>query len=416
VRFLHINTKDIVGGAARATYRLHHALLNAGHDSHILCAVKQLPGNESSSLFPGRYGWFWNCLVGKLSMDTGLGWRGYPSRAWLRKSQRIFEWADAIVLGNLHGWFFPLDLLPLIANHVPLIWRLHDMWAATSCCTYAYDCERWKTGCGHCPRLREYPSMTFDLTRKMWKQKRTIYTSLSASDMCFSTPSRWLRDAVRASPLTGHLDCHAYPNGVSLDVFQPRDRTSARAAYGLRENDKAIMFSYASKADAWRKGDDMLVPVLEALPPQLTEMAVLFVVGEQPKRSSPLPVRTISTGYLGDESQVADCYSAADIFLNLSRADNLPNCLVEAAACGLPAVTLDSGGCAETVVHGKTGFAVKTTMEVSEAVSQLLSSLAMRRAFSSATREFACDHFSDNAYAQHIVELATALEQDRPTE
>ena len=60
VRFLHINTHDIVGGAALATYRLHQALIAAGHESHILCAIKRLETSESSSLFPGRYGWIPN--------------------------------------------------------------------------------------------------------------------------------------------------------------------------------------------------------------------------------------------------------------------------------------------------------------------------------------------------------------------
>jgi len=170
------------------------------------------------------------------------------------------------------------------------------------------------------------------------------------------------------------------------------------------------MFSYASKADAWRKGDDMLVPVLEALPPELADKTVLLVVGAQPKRGAPLPIRTSSTGYLSDEEQVAACYSAADVFLNLSRADNLPNCLVEAAACGLPAVTLDNGGCAETIVHGETGFAAQNTEEAAEAITTLLSDSTLRERLSVATRQFACDHFSDKDYAQHIIDLADSLQ------
>lgn len=411
MRFLHINTKDIAGGAARATHRLHSALITAGHESHILCAVKQLPGDESSSLFPGRYGWLWNCLIGKVSMDAGLGWRGYPSRLWLRRSRRIFEWADAIVLGNLHGWFFPLDLLPFVSNRLPMIWRLHDMWPATGFCTYAYDCPRWQSGCGKCPRLRDYPSMTVDWTASMWRRKRSVLAQLSPS-VALSTPSHWMRNIMQASPVTKHLSCHAYPNGISLDTFCPGDRSSARAMYGLSDQDRVIMFSYASKDDAWRKGDDMLVRVLETLPDEVAKDAVLLVVGEQPKRSAPLPIRKVCTGYLDDEVDLVHSYNAADLFLNLSRADNLPNCLVEAAACGLPAVTLDNGGCGETVIHGTTGFAVKNAKEATEASAQLLSDSTTHEAFADAARQFACDNFSDKDYAQHIIELATSLQDD----
>ena len=172
------------------------------------------------------------------------------------------------------------------------------------------------------------------------------------------------------------------------------------------------MCSYASKDDAWRKGDDLIASVLEAIPTQLAREMVLLVVGEQPKRTTPLPVRTVSTGYLNDEQKLVNCYNAADVFLNLSRADNLPNCLVEAAACGLPAVTLDNGGCGETVIHGTTGFAVKNAKEATEASAQLLSDSTTHEAFADAARQFACDNFSDKDYAQHIIELATSLQDD----
>ncbi|MBT3294535.1 MAG: glycosyltransferase [Verrucomicrobia bacterium] len=408
MRFLHINTKDIAGGAARATYRLHQALVAAGHESRILCAVKQLPSDDSSSLFRGRYGWLVNCLMGKISMDMGLGWAAYPSHQAVRSSHWIHEWADVIVLANLHGWFFPLDLLPKITAHIPTIWRLHDMWAGTGFCTYAYDCERQQTGCGKCPHRAEYPSMTIDWTARMWHRKQSIYANLDPRTT-LSTPSVWLRDVMQASPLTQHIACEAFPNGIPLQTFRPSDRPAARNTYGFSEKDRVIMFSYASKDDAFRKGDDMLVPVLEGLPPQISKDTVLLLVGDQPKRAAHLPVRSLATGYLDSEEILVGCYNAADVFLNLSRADNLPNCLVEAAACGLPAVTINSGGCGETVLNGKSGFATDTVSATSDALCYILSNPVVRNGFAKEARDFACQHFSDTGYAHHIANLATDL-------
>jgi glycosyltransferase involved in cell wall biosynthesis len=63
--------------------------------------------------------------------------------------------------------------------------------------------------------------------------------------------------------------------------------------------------------------------------------------------------------FLGDaQADVAEIMNAADAFVMSSNREGLPNALIEAQACGLPAVVTDVGGNAEVVVHEETGFVV----------------------------------------------------------
>lgn len=55
--------------------------------------------------------------------------------------------------------------------------------------------------------------------------------------------------------------------------------------------------------------------------------------------------------------QLAAIYTASDVFFNPTREDNYPTVNLEAQACGLPIVTYDTGGCAETI-HRQGSFAV----------------------------------------------------------
>jgi glycosyltransferase involved in cell wall biosynthesis len=78
--------------------------------------------------------------------------------------------------------------------------------------------------------------------------------------------------------------------------------------------------------------------------------AKLLVAGDGPLRETlqcearDLGLRNIT--FLGAvmPARMAALYDAADIYLNAPDIDNMPNSILEAAACGLPIVTSDAGG------------------------------------------------------------------------
>lgn len=63
------------------------------------------------------------------------------------------------------------------------------------------------------------------------------------------------------------------------------------------------------------------------------------------------------TGRL-DRDQMAALYRDADVVLNPSRVDNMPNSILEALASGVPVVSTDVGGVPFVVAHGKTALLV----------------------------------------------------------
>ena len=56
--------------------------------------------------------------------------------------------------------------------------------------------------------------------------------------------------------------------------------------------------------------------------------------------------------------KLAYYYSAADVFVNVTKADSFPTVNLEAIACGTPVVSYDSGGSKESIVEGKNGYVV----------------------------------------------------------
>ncbi|WP_210394989.1 glycosyltransferase family 4 protein [Motiliproteus sediminis] len=75
-----------------------------------------------------------------------------------------------------------------------------------------------------------------------------------------------------------------------------------------------------------------------------------------------------------DREQMAELYASADILLNPTTADNMPNSLLEAMACGVPVVTTDAGGIPHLVEDGRTALmvAVEDVDAMATAVQRLL--------------------------------------------
>ena len=74
---------------------------------------------------------------------------------------------------------------------------------------------------------------------------------------------------------------------------------------------------------------------------------------------------------VGYERQALDAIAALDLFLLTSRAEGLPNVLVEAQALGIPIITTDVGGASETVCHGVSGWVLDKD-EIGDAAAQVV--------------------------------------------
>jgi len=288
-----------------------------------------------------------------------------------------FRDADVVQLYNVHGSYFSHSALPLLSRRRPLVWRLSDMWAFTGHVAYSYECERWRTGCGSCPHLAEYPRLNRDTTALLFRWKRAVY---ARSRMTIVAPSRWLQRLARESPLLGRFDVRLIPNGVDLDLFRPRLRDEARRSLGLDRDRPVVLWPSADLGDR-RKGAAEAVGVVERLGPDRVQ---LVAIG-----SGAAPAGMRSLGALHGE-KLALAFAAADVVLLPSLAENLPNTALEAIACGTPVAAFATGGMADAVRPGETGALAPAgdVTALAAATESLLDSDLGERCRAVAEREF----------------------------
>jgi glycosyltransferase involved in cell wall biosynthesis len=99
-------------------------------------------------------------------------------------------------------------------------------------------------------------------------------------------------------------------------------------------------------------------------------------------------------------------YAATDVIANCSDSEPFGRTLIEAAACGVPAVCFDSGGTSEAVRDGETGYVVPARDETrfTEAVQRLTDDAALRTRFASAGRAFA-QNFDASTHARRVTDV-----------
>lgn len=348
---LHISTYDNLGGSGRAAYRIHTGLKRSGVRSRMLVGMKTTD-DEDVKLFASRPLRITDYAFDKALNRFGLQYLFYPS-SFLLPWQKWFRKADVIQMYNTHGGYFSHTALPLISRYRPVVWRLSDMWPMTGHCAYSFDCEGWLTGCGSCPILSDYPALSRDTTAALWRIKNRVY---ARSALTIVAPSRWIADLARRSPLLGRFPVHIIPNGLDTEIFRPVPKPSARRTLGIDPSRKVILFSADSIKDR-RKGGRLMTDALGRLAEGGAANITLLIVGahlEGLDNESPFEVKLIDR--VSDDEMMAAVYSAADVFVLPTLADNLPNGLLESMACGTPAITFDVGGCGEAVRHMETGY------------------------------------------------------------
>ena len=114
---------------------------------------------------------------------------------------------------------------------------------------------------------------------------------------------------------------------------------------------------------------------------------------------------------LGDDRLLSWVYSAADVFVLPSLADNLPNTMLESIACGTPIVAFDAGGMPDAVRPGTTGLLARTGMsaELRAAILELLGNDAKRAEMSANCRRIALQEYSLDLQTQRYLHLYSTL-------
>lgn len=306
---------------------------------------------------------------------------------------------DVIHIHNIHGYFLNYQILFnfLVQSDIPVIWTIHDCWLYTGHCYYYtfIGCNKWQTGCGHCPQQRKFPaSWLIDRSRRNYIDKEKAFTSLPKGLLTLVPVSEWMAGEMNRSFLSG-CDIRVIHNGIDTDTFSPQDGSALLARYGLEG--KHILLGVASIWSREKGLDDFL-----RLSTMLTPDECIVLVGVDEHTAKRLPANIIPIRRTENVRQLAQLYSVATAFVNPTWQDNYPTVNLESISCGTPVVTYRTGGSPESVT-------TQTGMVVSQGdVDALLRSVRQiehlgKESFAGPCRQYALQHFrKEDRYKDYL--------------
>lgn len=343
MKYLFINSVCGIRSTGRIVTDCAEKLIAEGHVCKIAYGREDVPEKYKDMSY--RIG---TDLAFKIN---ALGVRIFDNEGlWAKKQTKKFiKWAndynpDILWLHNLHGYYINIELLFEWIKSRPQMkvkWTLHDCWSFTGHCAH-FDyagCNKWILGCKTCPQKDEYPkSYIADNSKNNYQRKKTAFCGVE--DMTLITPSRWLADLVGKSFL-GDYPVEVVHNKIDKTVFKPTQSTFRK---DNSIEDKTVVLGVAS---AW--SDKKGLSDFARLSSMLDSSYKIVMVGLTKKQMEKMPKSILCIERTNSAAELAEIYTAADVFVNLTYEDTYPTVNLEALSCGTPCITYRTGGSVESV-------------------------------------------------------------------
>ena len=408
MKVAQLNYSDSRGGAARAAYRIHKAVLKAGIESTLYVVEKNTddwtvegPKNIYRSYLAkarnpvGR-------VVSKLLRTNN---KVIHTPAFLPSSWPEILNKSTFDIVHLH-WIAGemLSVREIGRFKKPLVWTLHDMWAFCGAEHYAED-NRYVEGYFHTNRPNQESGV--DLNRWVWKRKQKYWKN----EINIVAPSKWLAECAKNSYLMRDYNIQVIPNAIDTKYWRPIEQETARDLLGLPKDKLLLLFAADGGINDPRKGFDLLRTALKYLKDTALGMSnriELVIFGQsRPKIQDDYGFNVNYLGRLTDDLTMMLAYSSVDLMAIPSRMDNLPNTGLESLACGTPVIAFEIGGMVDIIKHGKTGFLATpfNTEMFAEGIEWILGDERRRSAMKTNARDYAQENYSYELVGNKYMEL-----------
>lgn len=398
MRIIIINVNSSTKSTGKIAYGQYKKLLENGHDVRLFYGRDDIKEKDDHIVrITGRAGVM---LHGFLARLTGL--HGYFSILQTQKLiHEIKEFKpDLAQLYNLHGYYININMLLnfLKKEKIPTVYSMLDEFPYLGRCCYSFDCQQFMDGCHHCRiSKKEYPATwLFRDARKYVRDKQKVYSDFQK--LCFVAP-KWVLKRAETSFLLRGKKMYEVDEYVDLNyTFFPRERYEFLSTE-LTDTEKIVVLTVAPYADP-RKGGKYFLEVAKRLHGY---KKFQFIYVGMNVEGVEVPDNCKTVGFVSNQDELAEYYSAADVFVCTSLADTMPNVCLDALSCGTPVIGFDNTGIPYTAEQPFGLFVEnENTEELCQAVSGVRKKTPVIR---QECREYALERYSPEIYYKKMFKI-----------
>ncbi|MEG2541476.1 MAG: glycosyltransferase, partial [Clostridia bacterium] len=247
---------------------------------------------------------------------------------------------DVVHLHCLNGHFINIyRLLDFLKKaNIPTILTMHAEFMYTGGCGHAFECENWKTGCGHCPdKSRNNGTFSFgrDNSAHAWKRMKKAFEGFD--NLTVVSVSEWLMNRAKLSPILEDKKHVVVHNGIDTQVFR---------LYNVDELDEEIKSIFSKRPAVFHstpsfeseiKGGKYVLELADKMP------NIQFVVAGDYDKTKAYPANIKFLGRISEQRILAQCYGLADLTVLTSKKETFSMVVAESLCCGTPIVGFEAG-------------------------------------------------------------------------
>ena len=428
MKILHISNSDIIGGAARAAYRIHRSFEDNYENKDILSRMLVInkkaddPTTES----------YLNSNRRKIRVKAAR-YMNKLSRKWFQTNNPIIhsiakykngfgEYINSLLIRenydivHLH-WLgdSTLSIEEIGKFNLPIVWTLHDEWAYCGAEHYRSlpklnekENNDYRYAEGYLSSNRPNSESGFDINKQTWERK---YRSWKKPFHIVAI-SKYFGVNARKSLIMREWPVNVIPNPIDNSIWSPINKSFSKELFNLPKDKTLILFGAIGGTKDPRKGADLLVEALSILSQSENQTSLneieLVIFGQNKPLNHPnlsFPVHYV--GHLNDDESLRALYSAADIVIVPSRLEGLGQVACEAHSCGTPVVAFNTGGLPDVVDHMKTGFLADPfeASSLAKGISWVLENDLRYKKLCKASRERAINLWSPCAISKQYLKV-----------
>lgn len=351
MKILQINCVYKKGSTGKIVYDIHNGLTNSGFES-IVCFGRGNRTKEKNiyKISNEAYSKFNNFI----SRFTGYMYGGcfFSTRNIVNLIKK--EKPDIIHLHCINGYFVNIYKLLewLKKNNIKTVLTLHAEFMYTANCGHALECERWKIGCGNCPRLKkETKSMFLDRTHESWEKMYNAFKNFS--NLTIVSVSPWLMNRAKESPMLMDKRHITILNGIDTNIFKHYETDDLKNNMGL-ESKKIIFHATANFSDDVNniKGGYYVLELAK----MLKDENVQILVAGKCEPNIKVPSNVTLLGEVQDQKLLAKYYSMADVTLITSKRETFSMVTAESLCCGTPVIGFKAGAPEQIAIKEYSSF------------------------------------------------------------
>ena len=243
---------------------------------------------------------------------------------------------DIVHLHCLNSNFINIyRLITWLKNHnIPTVLTNHAEFMFTANCGYAFDCNKYQTGCGNCPRLKTVTKSWFaDRTKKSWLMMKKAFNGFDS--LVVANVSPWLSDRASNATILRNFDHYTVLNGVDTKTFCYKNKNDNQNKI------KTVLHVTSNFSDSEndRKGGKYFVELAKKFEGQ----NVIFIVAGSYTDGITVPSNLKLLGNVNNQEHLAELYSAANLVILTSKKETFSMITAESLCCGTPVVGFKAG-------------------------------------------------------------------------